>query len=190
MQCFICSTHLCRFELITEIMSEVTDSSHTDEAAAEDNTAPQWVKHAYGKRFKPLWLALHTLSNSDFHCWDEERERKKEQVQEWVKGKRWTGKKEKKSQKQLPEQRGAPVWKWWILAERTFLSVPIYLNCSLAITCCYYPIIVVNEPQQKIIRYQSVDHYVLVVSYTIKSETPNGARGCVCMCVSVPLKKS
>lgn len=71
-----------------------------------------------------------------------------------------------KPQKQVPQQwRGAPVWKWWILAKRTFLPVSILLNCSLAITCCYYLIIVVNELRQKIIRYQSVDHYLWEISY-------------------------
>lgn len=54
----------------------------------------------------------------------------------------------------------------------------ICLNCSLEIACWYYLIIVANEPQQKIIMYQSVDHYVSGVSPGLSE------------CVNVPLRRS
>lgn len=89
----------------------------------------------------------------------ETRKEKKEQS-EGVRERMTVEKGKKKSLEQVPELSSAPVWKWWILAKRTFHSVSICLNCSLAITSCYYLIIVVNEPQKKIIGYQGVDHYV------------------------------
>lgn len=48
------------------------------------------------------------------------------------------------------------------------------LNCSLAITSSFYLIIVVNEPQQKIIRYQSVEGALIVISESLRQLMEGG----------------
>lgn len=130
--------HICMSVGWEQGLCQRSTTVHTQMSTPEDRAPPQWVKHADGEWLKPVWLALHTLSNRDFHCWDRQRERK-ESTRTVVRGNK---KKFHRNRCQSCEEHLLDMMN---LCQEDYLWS---LNYTLTIRS-YFLIIVFNEPQQK-----------------------------------------
>lgn len=119
MQCFICATHLHCFRLITKIMSEVTHSSHTDERLWRQNcsTMSETCRWQETEATLALHYSTYLIKQRLPLLRQGKRKNKRASERESERIKEVDTKKILRNRCQ--SERGAPVWKWWILAKRT-----------------------------------------------------------------------
>lgn len=89
----------------------------------EDNTAPQWVKHAFGKEIQATAAWDTYLIKQRLPLLRQGTTEKKECEGEWQQGMR-RGKLKLRNRCQS----GAPVWKWWLMGHSSLCGSALIID--------------------------------------------------------------